>query len=148
MKMKNGKGASAVEFAIILPVLIVMLFGIIEFGLVLYDKAVITNASREGARQGTLFKTDPSDPSQHMSCPDILNKVSTVVTAYCADKVVTFKDPPGTCNTATSTCSGTDQGDELTVVVTYQYDYLVIPAFISTIAGPITINATTIMRME
>ena len=52
---KNNKGASAVEFALVLPILIVLLFGIVEFGLLMYNKAVITNASREGARDGHLF---------------------------------------------------------------------------------------------
>ena len=49
------KGGSAVEFALVLPILVVILFGIIEFGFVLYDKAVITNASSEAARQGIVF---------------------------------------------------------------------------------------------
>ena len=47
---KCQRGAAAVEFAIVLPLLLVFVFGIIEFGFLLYDKAVITNASREGAR--------------------------------------------------------------------------------------------------
>jgi len=49
MALKRGdkKGASAVEFAIILPILILILFGIIEFSILFYDKAVITNASRD-----------------------------------------------------------------------------------------------------
>jgi Flp pilus assembly protein TadG len=32
-----------------------LLFGIIEFGIILYDKAMITNASREGARAGIVY---------------------------------------------------------------------------------------------
>ena len=35
-----------------------LLFGIIEFGIILYDKAMITNASREGARAGIVFDPD------------------------------------------------------------------------------------------
>ena len=49
--LKGNNGASAVEFAVVLP-LLVLPFGIIEFSLALYDKAMITNASREGARAG------------------------------------------------------------------------------------------------
>lgn len=45
------------EFALVLPVLLLILFGIIEFGLVMFDQAVITNASREGARAGIVLKT-------------------------------------------------------------------------------------------
>lgn len=43
----SQKGASAVEFALVLPLLMLILFGIIEFSLLMYNKAMITNASRE-----------------------------------------------------------------------------------------------------
>ena len=43
-------GAAAVEMALVLPFLMVILMGIIEFGRVLYSQQVITNASREAAR--------------------------------------------------------------------------------------------------
>lgn len=49
-KIKDEKGASSVEFAIILPVLILILFGILEFGFVYRDYLAITHAAREGAR--------------------------------------------------------------------------------------------------
>jgi Flp pilus assembly protein TadG len=57
MTIKNQKGASAVEFAIIAPLLFVLLFGIVEGGLALYNKAVITNACREGARDGIVLRS-------------------------------------------------------------------------------------------
>ena len=50
------KGAAAVEFAIVLPLLLMLLFGIIEFSVILYDKAMITNASREGTRAGIVSR--------------------------------------------------------------------------------------------
>ena len=53
---KDQTGASAVEFAIILPLLVVFVFGIIEFGLIFYNKAMLTNASREAARAGIVFR--------------------------------------------------------------------------------------------
>ena len=49
---RSESGASAVEFALLLPVLMMILFGIIEFGMALYRQAILTNASREGARLG------------------------------------------------------------------------------------------------
>ena len=54
MKFTNRNGTAIVEFAIVLPVLLLILMGIIEFSFVLYDKAVLTNASREGARAGIV----------------------------------------------------------------------------------------------
>ncbi len=56
MKIKSENGASAVEFALVLPLLLVLVFGIIEFSIFLYDKAVITNASREGAQAGDVAR--------------------------------------------------------------------------------------------
>ena len=49
MLRHNQKGAALIEFAIVLPLLLLLVFGAIEFGLLFYNKQVITNASREGA---------------------------------------------------------------------------------------------------
>jgi hypothetical protein len=48
----NQRGVAAVEFALLLPVLIMVLFGIIEFGIALSRQQVLDTASREGARLG------------------------------------------------------------------------------------------------
>ena len=56
--IRNKKGAAMVELAIILPILLLVLFAIIEFGLIMYNKAMITNASREGARTGIVFRAN------------------------------------------------------------------------------------------
>ncbi|MHB0977403.1 MAG: TadE/TadG family type IV pilus assembly protein [Candidatus Aquicultorales bacterium] len=49
-RLHDAKGASSVEFAILMPVLILILFGIVEFGLAYRDYLSITHAAREGAR--------------------------------------------------------------------------------------------------
>ena len=51
--LRAERGAIAVEFAIILPVLLLLVFGIIDFGHAWYMKQIVSNASREGARYGT-----------------------------------------------------------------------------------------------
>jgi Flp pilus assembly protein TadG len=53
-------GAVAVEFAIILPFLLVLVFGIIDFGHAYYMKHVLQNSCREGARYATRYQTDDS----------------------------------------------------------------------------------------
>jgi DNA-binding NarL/FixJ family response regulator len=58
--LKLQTGAQLVEFAIILPLLITILFAVIEFGFMLYDQAIITNASREGAR-GYVSKNESNE---------------------------------------------------------------------------------------
>jgi Flp pilus assembly protein TadG len=55
------EGAVAVEFAILLPILITVLFGIIDFGDLFMTEHLITNASREGARYGVAYRVDANN---------------------------------------------------------------------------------------
>jgi Flp pilus assembly protein TadG len=50
----NRRGAAAVEFALVAPLFVLLLLGIIEFGRAMMVQQVLTNATREGARQATL----------------------------------------------------------------------------------------------
>jgi len=140
MIIKDQKGATAVEFAIILPVLFLILFGIIEFSLLLYDKAMLTNACREGARAGVVF-----------SWPSRIDKdrISKVVDDYCKQHLITFgestykinfdpedEDPP---------CI---QGESITIRVEYRYNFLVLPNFVNDLIGGIPLNVESVMRCE
>ena len=49
-KPGNEKGASAVEFALVLPVFVMLVFGIFQFGIAFNNWIAITHAAREGAR--------------------------------------------------------------------------------------------------
>jgi Flp pilus assembly protein TadG len=143
MGAKNReKGASAVEFAIVLPVLIVILFGIIEFGLILYDKAVITNASREGARRGIVYH-EPGTITSSGVAADIVNTVNI----YTANYLISFGSVPAVpLTTVSGDCFS--PGTALSVTVTYPYTFLVLPDFVSTLGGGITLNASTVMNCE
>ena len=57
-KLGSNKGQAIVELAYVLPLLVAIVLGIIEFGVLFYDQAVLTNAAREGARVGMAFQTD------------------------------------------------------------------------------------------
>ena len=52
--MKADRGAAAVELALVLPVLLLVLFGIIDFGRMLNTQLKLTEAAREGARAAAL----------------------------------------------------------------------------------------------
>ncbi len=136
--IKCQKGAAAVEFAIIAPLLFAIIFGIIEFSLLLYDKAVITNASREGARYGILWGTNrPTDA-------EIVAKVDS----YTTNRLSTFGTMVSPTTTISRTGTGIDPGDALTVTVVYNYDFLLLPNFVNTLSNVTTLNAVTVMRME
>ncbi|MEP7216672.1 MAG: TadE family protein [Anaerolineaceae bacterium] len=49
-------GQSLVEFAMVLPLFLVLLFGLVDFGRAFYSWMLITNAAREGARTGAVQK--------------------------------------------------------------------------------------------
>ena len=90
--IKNQDGAAIVEFALIVPLLLLLIFGMIEFSLLLFNKHVITNSSREGARAGVVAREDRFvlDPTTTPpSLGDDINVVGTV-NNWIADHLVTF----------------------------------------------------------
>jgi len=52
----NERGQTLVEFAALLPVLCLLLFGIIQFGVVFHDYITVTDASRVGARKAAVSR--------------------------------------------------------------------------------------------
>jgi Flp pilus assembly protein TadG len=149
MKMlRNTKGASAVEFAILLPLLVLMLFGLIEFSLLFFNKQVITNASREGARAGIVAR-NPRLPETN---------IRQIVLNYCAQNLVTFDNtrPPPDVTLPDGYDSDAVFGDDLRVRVTYRYRFLVLPGIIVGLFGGSDISqngelllvAETVMRYE
>jgi len=136
VKSRGEAGASAVEFAIVLPILVLLIFGIIEFSVALYDKAMITNASREAARAGIVFRV-PSVTDE-----EIIN----IVNNYLGSSLITFGVPVAANTTVTRI--GYNPGDELKVAVNYTYTFLIIPSFVVSLSGGINMVAETAMRME
>lgn len=53
-RQRLKRAAVAVEMAVVTPVLLTMLFGIIEFGWLFTVRSTMVNAAREGARLGSL----------------------------------------------------------------------------------------------
>ncbi|RBP66000.1 TadE-like protein [Alkalibaculum bacchi] len=52
---KSDKGQALVEFALVLPILLALILGMIEFGWILNGKITLTNAAREGARVAAIY---------------------------------------------------------------------------------------------
>jgi Flp pilus assembly protein TadG len=133
---RGEAGASAVEFAIVLPILVLLIFGIIEFSVALYDKAMITNACREGARAGIVYRV-----------PSVTDgEITNVVNNYLGSSLITFGAPVAANTTVTRI--GYNPGDELKVTVNYTYTFLIIPSFVASLSGGINMAAETVMRME
>ena len=60
---QSQKGSVLVEFALILPLFLTLLFGVVTFSIALYDKTVLTMATREGARAGAKYVASPTNAS-------------------------------------------------------------------------------------
>ena len=133
-KLRSESGASAVEFALLLPVLMMILFGIIEFGMALYRQAILTNASREGARLGIVQSVPP------ITTAAVDARINTYLTsAGITPGSVTRNSPfPGV---------GGVTGTLVTVTLTLPYTYVVLPGLTS-ITPSINLVATTVMRHE
>lgn len=56
--LKNERGSEVIEFVILFPILIFLIFGAITFFLASYSKIIIADAAREGARAGALASSD------------------------------------------------------------------------------------------
>jgi Flp pilus assembly protein TadG len=145
--IKEHKGGSAIEFALVLPVLLLFVFGIIEWGLYLFNNHVITNASREGARKGIV------QASPRVSLADI----ETAVHNYSDSHLVSFADtkPSPVINisldgSANTTCpTGNGFGSYLAVEVRYDYTFLLLPSLTGGLLPQLkTITARTAMGCE
>jgi Flp pilus assembly protein TadG len=130
MNLKREDGAAAVEFALVLPILLVLLFGIIEFGMILYYQGVVASASREGARHGIVVSR-PTD-------------VKVWTENYSQDFL------PSPSGAAVVTYGSGLTGTPLTVTVNYDYSYIVIANLIPglTSDGKIHLTSTTTMYYE
>lgn len=54
MPTRNDRGAAAVELALLLPVLMLLVMGIVDFGIVFHQQVSLSGAAREGARYYAL----------------------------------------------------------------------------------------------
>jgi Flp pilus assembly protein TadG len=135
-RFKKGRasGAALVEMAIILPFLLIFLVGLMELGVLFHDKAVITNASREGVRFGiNNIGGTPTD-----------TEIETRVNNYLQNYLINF----AAASAATSvTRTGADPGNPLTVTVTYTYSFMVLDNLVN-LSDTLTLAADTTMRME
>ena len=133
---KNRVGAAVVEFAVIAPIFFTMVFGIIEFGRIILVQQLITNASREAARDASL-----TDSAGAPATPD-----ATVIST--TESRLQGQGIPGatvTINTVASADPTLGNRKEVSVVVpTSQVSWLNIPYFNFT---PPQLQATTSMRV-
>jgi Flp pilus assembly protein TadG len=127
--LKNRKGQSLVETALVLPVLILILAAIIDFGIMFNNYLLIGNAAREGARSAAIGSTDAQ----------ITAKVNQVASLLDSTKLTIVISPNGT--------TGRTSGNPVTVTVKYTYS-MITPVIGDIIPGPFQLKAASTMRCE
>jgi Flp pilus assembly protein TadG len=61
-RLRDQKGQTMVEFALVLPLLLVIMFAVVQFGIVYNDYVTLTDATRAGARKGAVSRL-AADPA-------------------------------------------------------------------------------------
>ncbi len=120
----SRKGATAVETALVMIPLTMLVFAIFEFGWLLMNWNVMNNAAREGCRYALVNNTSTT----------ISSDVKTVVTNFMAGKDANFNSftvtVTGTHSGASTTVNNLAAGDLICVTVTGQYRFLnIIPYY-------------------
>lgn len=132
-KLKREDGQSMVEFALILPIFLLILCGIIDFGWLFYNQLSLNNACREGARYAVVHTEENADTRA------IINHIENLSTNVFAndgvDITVTYSAP-----------SDPTAGD---ITVSMQADISFFTPVLSTVLGKEkTITSTVIMKVE
>lgn len=139
---RSRRGAEVVEAALVMPLLVMLVFGMVDFGLLIYNKAVITNAAREGARAGIVYL--PSPDVDHLPASDI----RLVVTSYCREHLIAFGSHVLSASDVTVTNAAGAPGTELRVTVRYPHEFAAVSHLVPGLDDVVQLASTSVMRIE
>lgn len=108
----RDEGASAVEFALVSPLLIILVFGIIQFGIVFAQQLSLSNGARQGARLGVVNKTlcgDIVSQVQDAAGTIGLTSAAVQVQVQVVDGATTSTPCPYTASTSTTSAAGSSK---------------------------------------
>ncbi|MDO9536168.1 MAG: TadE/TadG family type IV pilus assembly protein, partial [Bacillota bacterium] len=126
---KNEKGQALVEFALVVMMLFLILFGIVEFGRIFSASLTITHAAREGARVGIVS----SNSTREEEIISAIQNRASVLNLNDDNHTIAILPDPGTAS----------RGDQLTITITYDVD-LIVPIISQILPNPFTLNSTAI----
>jgi Flp pilus assembly protein TadG len=148
--MRGERGAVAVEFAIILPILLLLTFGIIDFGHAWYMRHMMSDASREGARYATRYKTDATG---HRILPKSLSPTADnyVLTTWGLTSRLPADASPHVALSgaaATETNASILAGEDFIVTITAKKTWFVLGNLIPGLGNSKTLTVATTMTCE
>jgi Flp pilus assembly protein TadG len=144
IKMLNPElGSLMIEFALILPVFLILALGTIEASLIMYNKSIITHAARIGARSGVVLKS----PTLTVSQTSDLASVSALT--YANNNLIslgsTIQSPTATVDIGSTTISF---GTPVKVTVTYTYTGLYLKSVLGFANDGVLLQSSAIMYHE
>jgi Flp pilus assembly protein TadG len=135
-RWRSARGAELIEFAIVVPLLLLLLAGIFDFGMMFRTFEAVTNAAREGARVGVLPGYADADIQERVDA-------YMAVSGLAGDYTVTVD------TMAIETGAGTFNARSVAVNYTYQFAVLgTIGAFFGGDFTTIPLRAVSVMRTE
>lgn len=153
-RASRSRGQSLVEFALVFPIIILLIAGFFEIGRAVYAYNTIANAARQGARVATVDQVanvsecdetrpieDPYEP--HWTIRGCAMTAGATIGITSSNISVSYAAPPGT----TLSCDPTlHVGCIASVTVTY--NFTVATPFVSQLIGPIAMSQTSSMPIE
>jgi len=148
---RGETGATLVEFAVVAPLLFLLLFGVVEFGRAVITYTGVTTAAREGARYGSTIGDSDLNPGvpRYLDCDGIraaARSKSVMVDLADSDITIHYDDGPGTptdadCEGGTAPTEALVQtGDRIVVSVESTFSSPI--PIISNIVGTLNIDST------
>jgi Flp pilus assembly protein TadG len=141
----NDEGAVLVEFALVIGLFFLLVFGMVDFGLAINTKTQMANAGREGARLGTVNLDPAAVEARVREAGNNLDQAILAVTVECQKpndhKCTGPGFPAGSLNNAVT-------GDSVIVTVDYTYDLITpLPGFLNS-GNDVALKSVTEMRVE
>lgn len=146
---KNESGQSLVEFALVLPVLALLILGIVDFGMAFHGVVTVNTAAREGARQGVILSNNDG-PTDSSTVVQAVRRVTATLPGEEDRLNIWINDDEAFVAGAgeESPFELPPSGSEMTVKVTYDYDLITpLPAFTG-ITSPLTLKGQITMVRE
>ena len=147
MNRRDRRGQSIVEFALILPVFVLVLVGIFDLGRGIYAFNTISQAAREGARLAIVDQT-----IAHIQ--DEAAQTAVQLRIDPADVVVEFRDREllDTPNSCAGAVAGDDNNEQsivrCMVIVTVPYDYTAATPILGAILGTIQMEGRSQFKVD
>jgi len=120
---KCFKAQAMVEFALVLPVLILLVYGMIEVGRLIFMYSIVVTASREAVRYGSATGL-PGGSFMYQDCNGIIaaaQNVDFLSSFEDSDIIISYDNGPGTSDFSNCPPAAIETGDRIKVQVSAQY---------------------------